>query len=453
MSSSHLLWSVALGGLSALSLPLGAWAGLRLRPSLGIAALLAAFGAGALIAALTLELVAPTVAGIHEAGGHGQAAFWTLIAFSLLGGLLFVALDRALATRGAFLRKLSTAITHFSALDRQQDEARLKELCAIPLLRALPVEEVALLTHDVRERRFDPDEVLFREGDDGDALYMVRSGQVQLDRGGRVVDTVGAGGIFGELPLLTGVARGVTATALGRVVMLELRREDVVRWRAENPEFDERLRALATERLVEIRRRDEEQGEEERRWGQEAISALASGGVVPTPARMRRSSEEHGGAGLAVWLGILIDGIPESIVIGAGLFGLLTARLAAGVDVVFADVVPYALIAGLFLSNFPEALSSSLAMRAQGFGTARIYTMWIALAVITALGAGVGFLLGESVTHTTLVAIEGLAAGAMLTTIASTMIPEAVHLAGSGTRVGLATLLGFLSATAFKLLE
>jgi hypothetical protein len=52
-----------------------------------------------------------------------------------------------------------------------------------------------------------------------------------------------------------------------------------------------------------------------------------------------------------------------------------------------------------------------------------------------------------------LVAVEGIAAGAMLTTIASTMIPEAVHLSGSSSRSGLATLAGFLAAAAFKLLE
>ena len=60
--SDYLLWSVLLGALSASSLPLGAWVGIRFRPAVGISALLAAFGAGALIAALTLELVAPTVA-------------------------------------------------------------------------------------------------------------------------------------------------------------------------------------------------------------------------------------------------------------------------------------------------------------------------------------------------------------------------------------------------------
>ena len=92
-------------------------------------------------------------------------------------------------------------------------------------------------------------------------------------------------------------------------------------------------------------------------------------------------------------------------------------------------------------------------MRSQGWSAQRVFSLWLALLAITAAGAGVGYLLGEAVSHATLVAIEGLAAGAMLTTIASTMIPEAVHLAGSGARVGLATLLGFLVATSFKLLE
>ena len=149
-----------LGGVSAVSLPLGAWAGLRFRPRPGVAALLAAFGAGALIAALTIELVAPTVAAVHEPGAHGETAFWILVVSCLLGGLLFVALDRRLATRGAFLRRMSTAIAHFTKVDRERDEERLKELCAIPLLRALPVSEVAVLSHDVRELALEEGDVL-----------------------------------------------------------------------------------------------------------------------------------------------------------------------------------------------------------------------------------------------------------------------------------------------------
>jgi zinc transporter ZupT len=152
---------------------------------------------------------------------------------------------------------------------------------------------------------------------------------------------------------------------------------------------------------------------------------------------------------LAIWLGILLDGIPESFVNGAGLLVILQSKAAGSVG--FADVVPYTLIAGLFLSNFPEALASSANMRLQGFGKQRIFLLWFSLLVITALGAGVGFLLAGSLNHTWVVFAEGLAAGAMLTMIAAAMIPEAVHM-GTANAVGLATLAGFLAAISFKLL-
>jgi zinc transporter ZupT len=72
--------------------------------------------------------------------------------------------------------------------------------------------------------------------------------------------------------------------------------------------------------------------------------------------------------------------------------------------------------------------------------------------VITAVGAGFGFFLVESLDPTRVVFAEGVAAGAMLTMIAAAKIPEAVHL-GSANAVGLSTLAGFLSAISFKLLE
>ena len=113
--------------------------------------------------------------------------------------------------------------------------------------------------------------------------------------------------------------------------------------------------------------------------------------------------------------------------------------------------MPYTLIAGLFLSHFPEALASSANMRLQGFGKKRVLLLWFSLLVITALGAGAGFLLADSLAHTWVVFAEGMAAGAMLTMIASAMIPEAVHM-GKASAVGLSTLAGFLAAISFKLL-
>ena len=173
---------------------------------------------------------------------------------------------------------------------------------------------------------------------------------------------------------------------------------------------------------------------------------------MPDVPDMQKMKEEHHGSPLAIWLGILLDGIPESMVIGAGMVVMLSAKLAGQSEVAFVDVVPFTLIAGLFLSNFPEALSSSANMLAQGWSKKRIFLMWFSLMVITAAGAGIGYLAAGMIDHTWLVFLEGLAAGAMLTMIAAAMIPEAVVL-GSGNLVGLSTLAGFLGAILFKLLE
>jgi len=167
---------------------------------------------------------------------------------------------------------------------------------------------------------------------------------------------------------------------------------------------------------------------------------------------LNAAREEHSGAPLAIWLGILLDGLPESFVIGAGLLVLLQANSQNLATTTFADIIPYTLIGGLFLSNLPEALASSANMRQQGWKKRRIFLLWFSLMVITAIGSGAGFMLADSLTHTWLRFAEGLAVGAMLTMIAAAMIPEAA-LGGNGNLVGLSTLAGFLAAISFKLLE
>jgi CRP-like cAMP-binding protein len=456
LSPTYILWAVALGGLSAASLPLGSAVGLGLTPGPRSTGTLAAFGAGALIAALALELVAPAAAALHAGDGHALdavPAFVALLLGAVAGGLLFVILDRALAERGGFLRKISTSISWYTRREADRHRGWLTDLCAIPLLRALPAERVGDLVRDVRPRVYADGEELCREGDPADFLFFLRSGRVAIARGDEALTPLGAGGILGELPLLTGSPHAVSARALGTVEVLALRRDCLETWRHECPEFDAGLRRVAQERLEEIRMRDAVKSAAEERWGEAAVSALRENAVIPDDVILRRAAGEHPGSGLAVWLGLLIDGVPESIVIGSGLMGLVALHLEASGGVGFAEVVPYTLIAGLFLSNFPEALSSSVAMRAQGMGAGRVLGMWTALLGITALGAGIGYAIGGAVPHVALVVVEGLAAGAMLTTIASTMIPEAVHLSGSSARAGLATLAGFLAAVTFKLLE
>jgi zinc transporter ZupT len=142
------------------------------------------------------------------------------------------------------------------------------------------------------------------------------------------------------------------------------------------------------------------------------------------------------GAPLAVWLGILLDGIPESLVIGSSLLH---------------QSFSVSLIAGLFLSNFPEALGSSVGMRQQSYSPTRILLMWTSLMLFTGVGAYLGAVFFREIPGSVLALTEGVAAGAMLTMIAETMLPEAYHKGGAVT--GVSTLLGFLAAIFFKTLE
>jgi CRP/FNR family cyclic AMP-dependent transcriptional regulator len=60
---------------------------------------------------------------------------------------------------------------------------------------------------------FAPGEVIFTEGDKGDHMYVVRSGEIEIERDGIVAETLSAGGIFGEMALIDGSPRSATARA------------------------------------------------------------------------------------------------------------------------------------------------------------------------------------------------------------------------------------------------
>lgn len=90
-------------------------------------------------------------------------------------------------------------------------------------------------------------------------------------------------------------------------------------------------------------------------------------------------------------------------------------------------------------------------MSKQGFTRRRVLIMWTSLMLFTGIGAALGsvFFIGASPMSFALV--QGVAAGAMLTMIAETMLPEACFKGGSV--IGIATLTGFLVAIFSKTLE
>jgi ZIP family zinc transporter len=146
------------------------------------------------------------------------------------------------------------------------------------------------------------------------------------------------------------------------------------------------------------------------------------------------SERDHAGSGAAIAIGALLDGVPESVVLGLGL-------LSGG-------SVSASVLAAVFISNIPEGLSSAAGMKAGGRSAAYVFGVWGGIAVASGLAALVGYSALGGASPQAVAVITAVAAGAMLTMIADTMIPEAFE----ETRIwtgGIASL-GFLVAFAIE---
>jgi zinc transporter, ZIP family len=153
-------------------------------------------------------------------------------------------------------------------------------------------------------------------------------------------------------------------------------------------------------------------------------------------ARKRSGKQQHAseGSGIGIAVGALLDGIPESIVIGVSLL--------AGKGVSMVAVV------AVFLSNVPEGLSSAAGMRKAGRGAPYVFGVWAGIALASALAALVGYVAFEGVSPAWVAAVTATAAGAILAMISDTMIPEAFATAHE--YAGLITVAGFLAAFALS---
>ena len=212
-TTKFILWAFALGAISAISLPLGSIAGIIFNPKPKITAGFTAFGAGALLAALSIELIAPTVMqivgqadnplGMSHEKNNAIFNMGALIFGCILGGILFFVLDEAVNSRGGFIRKVSTIISFL----KKDDEQR--------ILKKVESEE----------------------------QHPIETSEVQ------------------------------------------------------------------------------------------------------------KEVKEHNSGPMAIWLGLLIDGIPESFVIGSGFLAILSSKLATGQDPSFSEVIPTFLFTSVFSSN------------------------------------------------------------------------------------------------------
>jgi ZIP family zinc transporter len=140
-----------------------------------------------------------------------------------------------------------------------------------------------------------------------------------------------------------------------------------------------------------------------------------------------KSESGLAGSASAIVLGTVLDGIPESFVLGASL-------QADG-------VIPVAVVVGVFVSNVPEALSATTGLREAGWTSSRLLGMWSAVVAVSVIFAALGWWALDSMGAATGAVALGFAGGALLVMLADTLMPEAFELGGR--EAGLLTALGF----------
>ena len=146
--------------------------------------------------------------------------------------------------------------------------------------------------------------------------------------------------------------------------------------------------------------------------------------------RKAMTGEQREGSPLAIVLGTVLDGVPESMVIGLTLLG--------------GGSIGISYLAAVFISNLPESISSTTGLVAGGWSRSRVLGMWGFVALISGVAALAGFTLFDTAPPEAVAFVLAFAGGAILTMLADTMAPEAYEHAGPQT--GIATTLGFAVA-------
>jgi len=136
-------------------------------------------------------------------------------------------------------------------------------------------------------------------------------------------------------------------------------------------------------------------------------------------------------------LAIILDGIPESIVIGLGIFE--------------GGKVSLAMLVAVFISNLPEAIAGSSGMKEGGWAKSKIVMLWLFIALFCAFSTVAGFALFSKASTGWLSFIQAFAGGAILMMLANSMIPEAYE--HGGKLAGVFTVLGFFVSVSIVVLE
>lgn len=120
-----------------------------------------------------------------------------------------------------------------------------------PLFSGLAADVLVPLANVSEPQRLEPADILFEEGDLGDALYVIVSGELRIERGGRLVASLGPGECVGEMAALDREARSATAVALSSCHLVRIDGNDLMDTLADHPELVKSLIAVLVARIRE----------------------------------------------------------------------------------------------------------------------------------------------------------------------------------------------------------
>jgi len=477
------LVAAAWGAFSASSFVAGAWLGLAgLAGSARTRAKLMAFGGGALAEAMSVELFAHVV---HEEHEYPKVA-WVLIAASLLGGVLFKCIHGSLhlwllqrqkkAALARLFESTSSSCTpvedDFSTVAHRMSDAK-------AALNSTPLPAIGMASNeDVNREARSLSGHAANSGDacatDMDQVQVVASAAAASAPQVMAVD-VPAGAVPGQ-PVRVTLPNGATIvmklpdnTVPGDRIDIALPPENGNSTQVQAlPKIQSAIRRmLAARRAVRLK---------------SEFRIASDGALAPTltsthlnrrGSKLRRDADRGSASeavveesrnseiasALIIWLGSLLDAIPESLVIG-----ILCVDGLAKLDETEDDGSMLAFVAACFVANLPEAMSVSATLTRSGYSTACIFFAWFAIVLVTSLGAGLGALLfgkleleaeddSDNMGHYGIATIQGVCGGMMWGMVANTIIPESYELAGGSgtTTTGTWSLMGFAAALAISI--
>jgi ZIP family zinc transporter len=152
--------------------------------------------------------------------------------------------------------------------------------------------------------------------------------------------------------------------------------------------------------------------------------------------RVTIRSDPDEGSGAAMFLGALLDGIPEAFILGLGL------ALGGTISVAF--------VAAVFISNIPQGLAGTTSLQEVGTSDRRIAAMWGALTAACGIASLLGYAMAHEIPDAGVNA-SAFAGGAVLMMLTDSMVPESYRHGGRLT--GLLTVIGYLVAATLTVLQ